>query len=278
MSDERQYNKTPSIETFLDNHSVFSLKELDTFLSTYRTGNPNTRKALIAYYKNRGKVTSIRRGLYATVPKGLEHEHFQVDPFLLASKLATDAIISHHSALEVLGKAYSMMRKVTFLSASKVEPLQFQGITYQRVQIYPELLVQKKEDLGTAIVYWQNSEIKVTGFERTMVDLLSRPDLVGEWEEIWRSLEAIEFFDLDMILKYLLLLDNATTFAKVGFFLEQHKEALMVDDAFLQKLELHKPKNLHYMERHNRRNCTLLKRWNLLVPRELLNRSWGEVI
>ena len=111
-----------------------------------------------------------------------------------------------------------------------------------------------------------------------MVDILSRPDLAGGWEEIWRSLESIEYFELDMIYDYLILLNNSTAFAKVGFYLEQHKEALMVDEPFLQKLEQHKPQSLHYMERQNRKNCTLLSRWNLLVPEELINRSWGDVI
>lgn len=278
MSVNSQENITPSLKTFLDSHSVFTLEELDSFLSTYRTGNANTRKSLLAYYKNRGKVRSIRRGLYATVPKGLDIKNFQIDPFLLASKLAADAVISHHTALEAFGKAYSMTRKVTFLSTAKVEPLKFQGMTYHRVRVHPELTAQKKENIGTIKINRQNTEITITGFERTMVDLLSRPDLAGGWEELWRSLESIEYFDLDMIYDYLSILDNTTAFAKVGFYLEQHKEALMVDEPFLQKLEYHKPKSPHYMERRNRNDCTLLNRWNLLVPVELINRSWGEVL
>lgn len=278
MPDKRQANITPSFENFLDNHSVFTLGELDSFLSTYRTGNTNTRKALLAYYKNCGKVLSIRRGLYVTVPKGFEKHNYQVDPLLLASKLAPDAVVSHHAALEAFGKAYSLTMRVTFFSNSKVEPLNFQGMTYQRVRVNPELITQKKEEFGTTTINRQDTEIKITDFERTMVDVLSRPDLGGGWEEIWRSLESIEYFDLDSVYDYLLILDNTTVFAKVGFYLEQHKEVLMVDENFLQKLENHKPKSLHYMERQNRKDCFLLKRWNLLIPRELVNRSWDDVI
>ena len=268
----------PSFENFLDCHAVFTLEELDDFLATYRTGNTNTRKSLLSYHKKRRRVLSIRRGLYATVPKGFDEQKYQIDPYLLASKLAADAVLSHHTALEVLGKAYSLTNKVTFFSTSKVEPLTFQDITYHRVNVQPELMILKKEDFGTKTITRKKSEIKITGFERTMVDLLSRPDLAGGWEEIWRSLESIEYFDLEMIYDYLLLLGNATAFAKIGFYLEQHKEALMVDESYLQKLEKHKPRSLHYMQRLNRKDGTLLKRWNLLVPDELINRSWGEVI
>ena len=66
----------------------------------------------------------------------------------------------------------------------------------------------------------------MTGLERTLVDVLNRPDLTGSWEEIWRSLESVEFFDLDKVAEYVHLLGNATTAAKVDFFLEQHREAL----------------------------------------------------
>ena len=62
-------------------------------------------------------------------------------------------------------------------------------------------------------------DVIVTGFERTMVYEPSRSELSGSREEIWRSLESIEFFDLDLVDEYLSLLDNSTTYAKVGFTL-----------------------------------------------------------
>ena len=67
-------------------------------------------------------------------------------------------------------------------------------------------------------------QLRVTNHERTLVDVLDRPDLTGSWEEIWRSLESVEFFSLDQVIEYTRLLENATTAAKVGFFLEQHRE------------------------------------------------------
>ena len=70
---------------------------------------------------------------------------------------------------------------------------------------------------------------RLTSLDRTLVDVLHRPDLAGGWEEVWRSLESVEYFDLDSVLEYALLLENATTAAKVGFFLEQHREPLMVE-------------------------------------------------
>lgn len=53
---------------------------------------------------------------------------------------------------------------------------------------------------------------------------------------VWRSLESVEFFDLDHVIEYTLLLNNATTTAKVGFYLQQHRETLMVEELHLARL------------------------------------------
>lgn len=119
---------------------------------------------------------------------------------------------------------------------------------------------------------------QLTNLERTFVDVLDRPDLTGGWEEIWRSLESIEFFDVDQVVGYVLLLENATTAAKVGFFLEQHKESLMVEDSHLDPLRKLRPRNPHYFVRGKRKDCRWVKDWNLMIPTEILNRSWGEVL
>ncbi len=278
MTNNSQSFSQNSLNLFFERNPVFTLEELDTFLTTHRTGNANTRNSLLSYYKNQGRVLSIRRSLFATIPRLYIGAHYQLDPFLLASKLAPNAILSHHTALEFHGKAYSLTSKITYTSSTKSIPFNFQGMAYQRVGISPKLSEKQASDFGIVTVNRLGIDVAVTGLERTMVDVLSRPDISGSWEEIWRSLEAIEFFDLDLVLKYLFLLDNNTTFAKVGFYLEQHKNALMVDEAFLQKLEKQKPKSPHYIERGNRKDGTLQKRWNLMVPKALIQQSWGDVL
>jgi predicted transcriptional regulator of viral defense system len=120
-------------------------------------------------------------------------------------------------------------------------------------------------------------DVRVTSLERTLVDVLDRPDLSGSWEEIWRSLESVEFFDLDKVVEYTLLLANATTGAKVGFFLEQNREPLMVEDRHLKALRDLRPRQPHYLDRSKRTPGRLVSEWNLVIPREVLERAWGEV-
>jgi predicted transcriptional regulator of viral defense system len=119
--------------------------------------------------------------------------------------------------------------------------------------------------------------VRVTGYERTLVDVLDVPGHGGGWEEIWRSLEAIEFVDLDVVVDYALRLGSALTVARVGFFLEQHQEELIVEDRHLEALRRAAPAQPRYFERRHGRGGTLLARWNLIVPEDILTRSWEEV-
>ncbi len=119
--------------------------------------------------------------------------------------------------------------------------------------------------------------LRVTSLERTLVDVLDRPDYSGGWEEVWRSLESVEFFDLEKVVEYALLLENATTASKVGFFLAQHREALMVEERHLIELRHRRPRQPHYVDRNKRSSGSLVAEWNLVVPMEVVERSWAEV-
>jgi predicted transcriptional regulator of viral defense system len=118
--------------------------------------------------------------------------------------------------------------------------------------------------------------INVTTLERTLVDLLHRPDFGGGWEEIWRSLAMVTYFNLEKVVEYALLLENATTIAKVGYFLKENSERLMVEAKHLAPLQKRRPKQPHYMDKRNRRHSRLIPEWNLIVPEYVSERMWEE--
>lgn len=263
---------------FLSQHAVFTLGELDQFLSARGSSNPNTRKSLLTYHRNQGRVVPIRRGLYASVPVGGNPATSPVDPYLIAAKMRTDAVLAYHTALEFHGRAYSAFTRLHYFAAGKSVSLRFRGNEFVRVPIPQPLHTKGQERFGVLTRKYLGVELRVTSFERTFVDVLDRPELSGSWEEIWRSLESIEFFDLDQVVEYVFLLENATTAAKVGFFLEQHRENLMVEDAHLDRLRVLCPRQPHYLVRGKRNGCQCVKGWNLMVPLDILNGAWGEVL
>jgi hypothetical protein len=50
-----------------------------------------------------GRIGVIKSGLYFAVRPGSTEEVMQVDPFLMAGKLANDSVLAFHTTLELLG-------------------------------------------------------------------------------------------------------------------------------------------------------------------------------
>jgi predicted transcriptional regulator of viral defense system len=218
----------------------------------------------------------VRRGLYLVVPPGTTSDSLPVDALLLAAKAAPDALLAYHTALEFHGRAHSSFQRFYYLSQQQQRPWKFRDFTFQRV-VPPEALVrQGKTNTEVKVADRSGEPVRVTSLERTLVDVLDRPDLAGGHEELWRSLESVEYFDLDRVVEYALLLDNATTVAKVGFYLDQHREQLMVEDTHLQPLREHLPKQPHYLDRAAKGETRFAREWNLVVPRSVFERSWEE--
>lgn len=198
------------------------------------------------------------------------------DPYLIASRMAPDAVLAYHSALAFFGKAHSHRSVLTYLTAKAARAARFREFTFRGVRYPKPLRSERERQLGIRSEDRQGLTLRVTGLERTLVDVLDRPDLSGGWEEIWRSLESVEYFDLDAVIEYAISLRNATTSAKVGFYLEQHRESLMVEERHLDRLRARRPRGRHYLTRGRAKEGRLVSGWNLIVPEAILRRSWEE--
>lgn len=261
---------------FFATHPVFTHEEYLVAHGAGRDRSPRTADSLLTRHAAAGKVLHVRRGLYAAVPAGAAPDTFQVDPFLLATKLASDAAVAYHAALQFRGKVYSVWHRFAVLTRSHVRPLRFQGS--ELIGVRPPRALDGLPDLGGGVVAEPHAggTVRVTTFERTLVDLLDAPDLGGGWEEVWRSLEMVEFFDLAAVRDHTLRRGSALTTARVGFFLDQHREELFVEEQHLKALREHVPRQPRYLDR-KREAGRLVKPWNLVVPERVINRSWAEV-
>ena len=170
---------------------MFTVEELDLFLSKEGTGNPNTRRALLTYYRKQGRILPVRRGLYAVVPFGSSPDSSPVDLCLLACKMTKDAVLGYHTALEFHGKAYSVYNRFHYLSTQRSLPVKFRSYEIRRVAV---------------------------------------------------------------------------------------PQPLIVEDSHLKQLRKLRPQQPHYLLRSRRKHGRWMKKWNLMVPDEILNQSWGEVL
>jgi len=230
---------------------------------------------LLADHVKAGRILRVRRGLYATVPAGKDPSSFWVNPYLLAGRLAPDAAVAYHAALQFWGKVYIVWDRIQYVTRLRRRPFRFQSTDYHAIQAPAS--VRDQPDMGGGIVSDSQAggPVRVTSYERTLVDVLDAPDHGGGWEEIWRSLEMVEYFELEAVVRFALDRRSALTAARVGFFLDQHRETLMVDDHHLVPLRNRVPRQPAYLDRQ-REPGRLVKPWNLVVPERVLSRTWEE--
>jgi predicted transcriptional regulator of viral defense system len=266
------------VNEFFESRPVFTLKEFTDFLEGKGSDNEWTKRNLLAYHKKSGRIIGVKRGLYAVVPLGVEPDKFLPDPFLLATRMADDAVLSYHTALDFYGSSYSVFNRFIYLCSSAMHPFRWRGYEFRAAPVPQAIRGKKTESFGIKQEDRRGQLIRVTGLERTLVDVFDRPDLGGDWEEIWRSLDMVAYFNLDEVVKYALLLKNSTTIAKVGFYLEQNRERLMVRDSHLNRLRKHRPTTPRRMERSGTKPGKFVAAWNLAVPQSVYEKTWEEVL
>ena len=269
------------LDIFFATHPVFTVPEMDAFMGDNGSSNSLTRQSLLRHHQKQGHIVRIRRGLFASVPASAHPDTFPVDPFLVAARLTDDAVLAYHTALAFHGVAHSMRHVFPVVSAqTHVRPLCFRHVTYRAITPAAALQQTGNYFFGVETRERAGLEVRVTSLERTLVDVLDRPALGGGWEEIWRSFEDVGYLDMEMVVTYALLLNNAMIAAKVGYFLEVHRDALGVDQAWLERLWQHRPRQPRYLEREKQKvgleTGRLAPAWNLIVPAGVHQRSWQE--
>lgn len=256
---------------FFAGHPVFSLNEAVTALAADggRLGVVDRLK----YHLKTGRLKRVTREVYAVVPPVVSVEDFRPDPFLVAKAMHPNGIFSHHSALELLGAAYSVWNQCTLYIARRRRPLLLDGLTIRFLDPPLPMQTDSCKQVGTRRIERQGMLLDVTGPERTLVEGFSRPSLVGGLEELVRSAAGFTTLDLELLEEVLRRYNLAKLWAATGWFLEMFQKSFHVPDALLTRMEQRRPRSRVYIAR-DQRGGTLVRRWNLILPKSLL--SLGE--
>ncbi len=260
-------------------HKFFFENKIFTFEKFAKAmGNPTpTCRTMLINHVKTGNVVRIKQGLYATIPSGADPSKYPVDPYMIISALADDTIIAYHSALQFHGVAYSMHFQHVFQSIHRMREFIFRQDRFKAVR-HPESLPELKRSFYVDYIDYHGMVVRVTSLERTVVDTLDRINISGGLEEVWRSLNNINEVNPENIIKYALLLNNATTIAKVGFYLRLRQADWKIEEKFFDKLKTKLPRSPHYLDRKNRTDGKYFKEWRIVVPNDLIDQNWEEIL
>ena len=253
---------------FFAGHPVFSLDEAVTALAPDggRLGVVDRLK----YHLKTGRLKRVTREVYAVIPPAVSVQDFRPDPFLVANAMHPTGIFSHHSALELLGTAYSVWNQCTLYIARRRRPLLLDRLTIRFLDPPLSMQTDAGKQVGTRRIERQGMLLEVTGPERTLVEGFYRSSMVGGLEELVRSAAGFTTFDLDLLEEVLRRYALAKLWAATGWFLERFQKSFHVPGAFLTRMEERCPRSRVYAER-DQRGGTLIRRWNLILPQTLLS-------
>jgi predicted transcriptional regulator of viral defense system len=258
-------------ETYLNQHSVFTREELAAALLA-RGRAPATVHSHLARWVRQGRIARVKRGVFVRLD-GVDVVRTPVDLVALASRMAPDAAVAYHTALEAHGVAQSVFERLTFVTWTKARATSFQGRDLVPVRPRAALAKADRGEAWVERIERSDVEIRVTDLERTIADVLDRSGLAGGIEEAWRSLEAVPALDPERLEAYVARLGSRTVAAKVGYFLERRREELAVPAGVLDRLRARIPAAPVYMER--RHGGRLVARWALIVPARILRDERG---
>ncbi len=264
--------KSKAHKFFFDN-KIFTLTKFATAM-----GNPlPTCYTMLSKHVKTGNIVRIKHGLYVSIPSGADPAKYPIDPYIIISALTNDAVIAYHSALQFHGLAYSVHFQHVFQSTHKICDFTFRQDRFKVVK-FPESLPESKHAIFVDSLDHQGVMVSVTNKERTLVDTLDRINVSGGLEEVWRSLNSIQDVTVEKILQYALLLNNATTIAKVGFYLRLRQSEWKISENDFDRLKVKLPKSTHYLDRKNRTDGKYIKEWRIVVPTDLLDQNWEELL
>jgi predicted transcriptional regulator of viral defense system len=261
--------------SFLSAHPVFTRAEFAAAFG-HPAGGANVT-SLLRHHLRAGNIKRVSREVFAAVPAHLPAERMVIDRFAAAGKLRSDGVLGFHSALELHGIAYSEFNEVQLVSAGRTERVDLPFGACRFVTPPKPLAAAGKTDYLTTTMDRQGVTVRVTAVERTVVDVLHRPELAGGVEEVLKSLDLVRYLDPAKVADYVELLDNRSLAAVSGWWLEKRRAALSVTDDVLARLRTRLPRSKHYALGAEPGQAVLVERWRVLLPAQAVDAAFEGV-
>jgi predicted transcriptional regulator of viral defense system len=218
------------------------------------TGNVDTARSVLYSYQKSGLITKVRRNLY--VAMSLETKQSIPNRYAIASHIADDAYVTHHSAFEVHGVANQVYNEVYTASVKRFDPFEFDGVNYRRV--IPGIK-------GGVITAGKN--IRITDIERTILDSIRDFEKIGGLEETLKCIALIPRLDADKLLEYLFAYGNGFLYQRTGYLLSQSTGLFSLPESFYTTCQNHIPSAKRYLYGGLQAEPYKLDRdWLLFVP------------
>lgn len=246
-----------------EDQRVFSIADIKRILGTSKPASRNIASSLV----RKGAAERIKPGLFVRIPESviLSGDRYREDPILIASSLVKEHYLSHLTAMRIHGISNAYTRTVYITTHIHQRDLTYHDVDIRFVHI------DKERMFGMSEVEYFRKKITVSDIERTIIDIIDRPNLSGGWYEVISSLKNIRSIDMDRLVGYLGSFKKRKTARITGFLIQRIMENGEVPIRSIMEIS---GKSRFYMDKNMKGR--LIKNWDLMVPEMVLNEIDGQ--
>lgn len=216
----------------------------------------------------KGRLIRIRRGLFCIQPPGVvgPRQGYSQNWLLIAKSLAGNKpyFISHYSAMQLHGMTSESVQTV-FISMAE------QHRSPARLQIPIRFITVPQNRFWGLEEKWitQEGKVRVSDRERTLIDILDRPDLAGGISEIARGLWMVrKDIDSSKLITYAMRFASYATGKRLGFLMEKLR---IGDEKGVKKLHHFTKDSSSYafLDPAAQKTGPYFNRWHLRINQDL---------
>jgi ATP-dependent DNA helicase RecQ len=229
-------------QQFLREHPIFRDKDLETFLEREAAdglGNDIKETAKAIRAANQGSIHNVRKGLYRAreAPSGAAA---WPDPYLLASKAFVTAALTDETALHFwLGLPPPKILRVLTTNGQKSWSLEMKEAPsashwrFEPVEVREAVADSPLHAQTIEVIERFGMKVNVTSRERTLVDVLDKLTKMDDSILSWKRLADLfarddQTLNEAALLGYLPLISDKIVAARLGLFLDLHRDQIHV--------------------------------------------------
>ena len=180
---------------------------------------------------------------------------YQVEPYF----------VSHYSALMLHGLAQQWTNRYYITTFKKVKPV------YNESYSIKPVIILKENFFGFIQTKYGNELINVSDLERTVLDILNKPEYAGGFGDVITCLLDIEKLNFNIIREYLRRLNKEILYHRVGYLFDSpvFKANFDIPNDFLEEIKSH-IYSITYFDRLNKIG-EFNNTWKIYIPRKIEN-------
>jgi predicted transcriptional regulator of viral defense system len=188
---------------------VFRIEEAEAWYRELHRGGLEQARRTIRYHLSTGRLRRLRRDVYV--------ERTCIDPWLVASRLATDVIIAFDGALPLHGLAGNPYN-LTYVTQQRGAAICFHDTILQPVRLARDA-AWRSFHFDSVTVERSGFTLRTTKLERTFVDCLDRLDRAPDLPSLIDAFRCSRPLNFDRMLELVHARQSPLLAARLGFTL-----------------------------------------------------------